>query len=245
MQQIPAMMREINVAIAKLVKMGFDYAVIATDHGFMLRPQHAAGDACPAPAGEWLVEKTRCYLGTGGSSTDPANFVIDRTRLGITGDFNQFVTPRAFQAYDGKTGYFHEGLSPQENFLPCLVVTLKTAEEDAATAPAVCLNYRGRTKVTTPRPILTLEWELEDLIAPREANFLIQAVSPAGEEIATVGLDDNVDPTIQRVTLPPGQATRFTLILKDGFTGAFTVKVLDPVTLAEYCTLNLETNFAY
>jgi molecular chaperone DnaJ len=24
-----------------------------------------------------------------------------------------------------------------------------------------------------------------------------------------------------------------------------TVKVLDPVTLAEYCTLNLETNFAY
>ncbi len=245
MQQIPAMMREINVAIAKLVKMGFDYAVIATDHGFMLRPQHGAGDACPAPAGDWLIEKTRCFLGTGGSSTDPANFVIDRTRLGITGEFNQFVTPRSFQAYDGKTGYFHEGLSPQENFLPCLVVTLKATDEASAGTTAVCLNYRGKTKVTTPRPIIGLEWEHEDLIAPREAHFLIQAVNPAGEEIATIGLDDNVDPTIQRVTLPPGQATRFTLMLKDGFTGPFTVKVLDPVTLAEYCTLNLETNFAY
>lgn len=245
MQQIPAMMREINVAIAKLVKMGFDYAVIATDHGFMLRPQHGAGDVCPAPAGEWLVEKTRCFLGTGGSSADPANFTIERTRLGIPGEFNQFVTPRAFQAYDGKTGYFHEGLSPQENFLPCLVVTLTAAAAAPVTAPAVCLNYRGRTKVTTPRPMIGLEWEQEDLIAPREANFLIQAVNAAGEEIATIGLDDNVDPTIQRVTLPPGQATRFTLILKDGFAGAFTVKVLDPVTLAEYCTLNLETNFTY
>jgi len=246
MQQIPAMMREINIAIAKLVRMGFDYAVIATDHGFMLRPQHGAGDGCPSPSGEWLIEKTRCFLGTGGSSSDPANFVINRTRLGIEGEFNQFVTPRALLAYDGKTGYFHEGLSPQENFLPCLVVTMQgSSNENLGTPPAVCLNYRGRTKVTTARPIIALEWEREDLITPRESSFLIQAVNAAGEEVATIGLDENVDPTIQRVTLPPGQVTRFTLILKDGFTGVFTVKVLDPASLVEYCSLTLETNFTY
>ena len=92
---------------------------------------------------------------------------------------------------------------------------------------------------------MTLEWKREDLLSASEVSLLIQAVDEKGEEIATIALDENVDPTTQRVTLPPGKTTRFTLIMKEKFEGTFTVKVLDPVTLAEYCTLNLETNFTY
>jgi hypothetical protein len=147
-----------------------------------------AGDACPKPAGDWLIEKTRCFLGTGGSFVDQSNFVIDRTKLSINGEFNQFVTPRALLAYDGRTGYFHEGLSPQENFLPCLVVNLNGLATENLGAPLVCISYRGRTQVTTPRPSLTLEWEQEDLINPREQSFLIQAVNSSNEEIATIQL---------------------------------------------------------
>jgi hypothetical protein len=55
MQQIPAMMREINVAIAKLVKIGFERVVIATDHGFMLRPQHGSW-RCMSQAGRRLAD---------------------------------------------------------------------------------------------------------------------------------------------------------------------------------------------
>lgn len=245
MQQIPAMMKDISQALAKLTKMGFDSAVIATDHGFMLKPIHGAGDACDKPAGTWLINKARCLLGTGGSSTDSANWVIDREKIGIEGEFMQYATPRAFHAYDGTTGYFHEGLSPQENFLPCIVVTLKQNRLAEMVIPEVFLNYRTRDTVTTPRPALTLEWKREDLISAEEVNLLVQAVDENGTEIATVALDENVDPTTQRVTLPPGKTTRFTLILREGFQGVFTVKVLDPGTLAEYHHLKLKTNFAY
>ncbi|MCX8513419.1 MAG: PglZ domain-containing protein [Chthoniobacteraceae bacterium] len=245
MQQIPGMMKDISQALSKLTKMGFDSAVIVTDHGFMLKPVHSAGDACEKPAGTWLINKARCLLGTGGSSTDPANWVIDRERLGIQGEFTQYATPRAFLAYDGTTGYFHEGLSPQENFLPCMIVTLQQTPGACSLAPEVFLSYRGRSEITTVRPALTLEWKREDLLSASEVSLLIQAVDEKGEEIATIALDENVDPTTQRVTLPPGKTTRFTLIMKEKFEGAFTVKVLDPGTLAEYHHLKLQTNFTY
>ncbi len=245
MQQIPGMMKDISQALAKLTKMGFERAVIVTDHGFMLKPLHGAGDACDKPAGTWLINKARCLLGTGGSSTDSANWVIDRERLGIQGEFAQYATPRALMAYDGATGYFHEGLSPQENFLPCLVVTLQQNSAGSSVAPEVFLNYRGRTEITTVRPALTLEWQREELFSASEVSFLIQAVDESGAEVATIALDENVDPTTQRVTLSPGKKTRFTLIMKDKFEGVFTVKVLDPGTLAEYHHLKLKTNLPY
>ena len=245
MQQLPAMMTDISKALAKLTQMGFETAVIVTDHGFMLKPQYGAGDGCTKPAGDWLVEKARCLLGTGGRQDDPANCVIDRAKLGIRGDFSQFVTPRAFLAYDGTTGYFHEGLSPQENLLPCMIVQLKVSVEPAAGLPQIYLNYRGKDTVTTRRPSITVDWKEEDLFAQKEISLLIQVVDPDGNEVAGLQIDDNVDPTTQRVILSPRKATKFGIILKDGFAGKFTVKALDGRTLLEYASLSLTTNFTY
>jgi hypothetical protein len=244
MQQLPAMMTDISKALAKLTQMGFETAVIVTDHGFMLKPQYGAGDGCTKPAGDWLIEKARCLLGTGGRQDDPANCVIDRAKLGIQGDFSQFVTPRAFLAYDGTTGYFHEGLSPQENLLPCMIVQLKVATEPSTGRPEIYLNYRGKNTVTTRRPSLTVDWK-EDLFDQQELSLLIQVVDTDGNEVAGLQIDENVDPTTQRVILSPRKATKFAIILKDGFAGRFTVKALDGRTLLEYASLSLTTNFTY
>jgi hypothetical protein len=246
MLQIPAMMREIGVAISKLARMGFDHVVIATDHGFMLRPVSGPGDACELPPGEWLVRKTRCVLGNGGNTSDPANFVIDRAKLGIEGDFNQFATPRAFLPYDGSTDYFHEGLSPQENFLPCLVINLATsAVARSGGTPDVFINTRGRTAVTTLCPSFSLEWRQEEFSLDGDKVFLIQVLDAAGAEVASLAMGDNVDHMTQRVTLQPGRPTKFGVVLKDGYAGEFTIKALDPETMAEYHSVKLTTNFAY
>lgn len=246
MLQIPAMMREIGVAISKLARMGFDHVVIATDHGFMLRPVSGPGDACKAPPGEWLVRKTRCLLGNGGNASDPANFVIDRAKLGIEGDFNQYATPRAFLPYDGSTDYFHEGLSPQENFLPCLIINLSTSPAArTGAAPDIYINTRGRTAVTTLCPSFSLEWRQEELGLDGDKVFLIQVLDAAGVEMTSLAMGDNVDHMTQRVTLQPGKPTKFGVVLRDDFTGEFTIKALDPETMAEYHSVKLTTNFTY
>ena len=38
-----------------LAEMGFDAAVVATDHGFILLHEQGAGNVAPKPAGNWLV----------------------------------------------------------------------------------------------------------------------------------------------------------------------------------------------
>jgi hypothetical protein len=63
LQIIPKLIRQIIKAISKLEALGFQKAVIATDHGFILVHDQEAGHVVPKPAGEWLVEKCRCLLG--------------------------------------------------------------------------------------------------------------------------------------------------------------------------------------
>ena len=53
-------MRQIIRGLTKVAELGFDRAVIATDHGFVLFHEQGAGNVAPRPSGTWLVEKARC-----------------------------------------------------------------------------------------------------------------------------------------------------------------------------------------
>src|SRR5262249_23485269 len=67
-QLIPRILQEIVAGVQKLNNFGFDEAVIATDHGFVLLHGQAAGDTLPKPAGDWLKVKDRSLLGSGSVS---------------------------------------------------------------------------------------------------------------------------------------------------------------------------------
>ena len=74
LELIPTLVRQIIRGLNKLADLGFEQAVIATDHGFILVHEQIAGNLAPRPAGTWLVEKTRCMLGQG--TADSANLVM-------------------------------------------------------------------------------------------------------------------------------------------------------------------------
>lgn len=52
-----------------------------------------------------------------------------------------------------------------------------------------------------------------------------------------------MNPATRTVTLMPGQRKPIALRMEPDFEGKFTVKALDPTTLAGYSTLNLETDY--
>ena len=58
---IPRILQEIVAGIAKLKRLKFEEAIIATDHGFVLLHSQAAGDTLPKPSGDWIKVKDRSF----------------------------------------------------------------------------------------------------------------------------------------------------------------------------------------
>jgi len=65
-RMLPRIMQKLIAGIGKLRKLGFDRAVMATDHGFILLDERAIGDVVTKPSGDWIVVKDRCLLGKEG-----------------------------------------------------------------------------------------------------------------------------------------------------------------------------------
>ncbi len=53
----------------------------------------------------------------------------------------------------------------------------------------------------------------------------------------------DVNPATRTVTLMPGQRKQIALRMDEEFEGKFTVKALNPTTLASYTALELETDY--
>ena len=57
---IPSVLRQLIKGIARVEAAGFQKVVVATDHGFILVHEQEAGNVAPKPAGDWVVQKSRC-----------------------------------------------------------------------------------------------------------------------------------------------------------------------------------------
>ena len=118
--------RQVQAAMARLRTLGFDEAIVLTDHGFFLNTALEAGDVCAKPPGVWPVNAhDRMLFGAG--NADAANFVTSASALGIRGDINQVASPKAMVAYSAGAVYFHGGVSLQEALVPVLSVRFKPA----------------------------------------------------------------------------------------------------------------------
>jgi hypothetical protein len=232
----------IRVAVHKLVAMGFDDVIIATDHGFVLNAPSQAGDVCEKPQGDWINLHERSLLGRG--IADTANFVLPTERVGVRGDFEHLAGPRGLVPYRDGMLYFHGGASLQEAVLPVITLRLKTKEPDYW-QPTVTISYRsGAKRITTRLPVVEVMLECNYLFTQgTDFEILLEAHDKNGSIVGEAKSGGPVNPATRTISLRPGERVQVSMIMHTEFEGRFTVVALNPTTLAVYHKLSLETDY--
>jgi hypothetical protein len=241
---IPGILKLIRVALHKLRGMGFKEAVIATDHGFFLNAQAEAGDVCKKPSGVWPVNAhDRMMLGDGAG--DGHSLVVASEKLGIRGDFAQAALPRSMAPYRAGHQYFHGGASLTEAVVPVLLARLDTAEQPKMAKVAIELSYKnGAKRITTRVPVIEVILVSEDMFSQgMSVEILLEAQDSKGNVVGEPRPGGEVNPATRTLSLSPMQRKQIALRMDPDFEGKFSVKALNPTTLASYCALNLETDY--
>lgn len=237
-------LKAIRVAIHRLKQAGFGDVVIATDHGFVLNAHAEAGDVCAKPAGVWTVVHDRALLGEG--EADAANFALAAEKVGIRGDFAKFGGPRSMAPYRKGLLYFHGGASLQEVVVPVITVRMKQGKQPQMAAAKVSLSYKnGAKRVTTRLPVVDLAVEGENMFSLGETfEILLEAHDKKGNIVGEAKRGGAVDAATGTVTVKPGGKVQVTIKMALEFEGKFILKALNPVTMAQYASLELETDYA-
>jgi hypothetical protein len=240
---IPGTLKLIRVALHKLRGMGFQEAVIATDHGFFLNAQAEAGDVCTKPQGKWLVNAhDRMMLGNG--TADGHSLVVSAEKLGIRGDFAQAACPRSMAPYRAGYHYFHGGLSLTEAVVPVLIARLDVSCKPLAKALEINLIYKkGAKKITTRLPVFEVLLSADLFSSGERVEILLEAQDSKGNVIGEPRPGTEVNPATRTVTLMSGQLKQVVLRMDPDFEGKFSVKALNPTTLAVFSKINLETDY--
>ncbi len=241
---IPATLKLVRVALHKLRGLGFKDAIIVTDHGFFLNAQADAGDVCVKPQGKWPVNAhDRMLLGTG--TADAHSLVVSADKLGIRADGAQVALPRSMAPYRGGHLYFHGGASLAEAIVPVIVARLDVGEQPSIARSTVELSYRnGATRITTRVPVIEVSLTSDDMFSQGvTVELLLEAQDSKGRVVGEPRPSAEVNPATGTITLLPGQRKQIALGMDREFEGKFTVKALNPTTLASHSTLILETDY--
>ena len=242
---MPKLLRQIIQGLTKVAELGFDHAVLATDHGFLLLHDQEPGSVVPKPPGAWIIQKPRCLLGEGEATSH--TLVFKAADMGIPGPARNYAVPKTLGAFSNGQVYYHEGLSLQECVVPCMTVELAPAEKPNRLVgiPRFLLNYKqGKTdKITTRRPVLDLSRSRELFPEVTDREFSIEAFDAAGQLVGAVAAGQTVNPATGCVRVRPGEAISVSLRMDDDFSGAFKVRVADPGTGASYTELSLRTDY--
>ncbi len=237
-------LKRIRVAIHKLKGMGFHEVVIATDHGFFLNPHTEAGDVCTKPNGDWLFVHDRLALGNGVS--DSANFILSASHLGMRGDFEKVAGPRSLVAYRAGELYFHGGISLQECIVP--VITIRLSKEQPRKEKArIKISYKTDAKHITSRfPVIDVEYEkkqMEMFVQENEIELLLEAHDKNSNVVGEAKAGGIVNPATGTITIKAGERLKVTLKMQEEYHGKFTVKAMNPSTLAIFDKLDLKTDY--
>jgi hypothetical protein len=244
---IPGTLKLIRVALHKLRGMGFKEAVIVTDHGFFLNAQAEAGDVCVKPQGNWPVNAhDRMMMGAGPG--DGHSLVVSADKVGIRGDFAQIAMPRSMAPYRLGHLYFHGGASLAEAVVPVLVARLDTGSHAELRKVVVELTYKnGAKRITTRLPVIEVMLVSEDMFSQTASlEVLLEAQDSKGNVVGEPRPGGDVNPATRTVTLMPGQRKQIALRMDDEFRGKFSVRVINPTTLAlasKGSELTLETDY--
>ena len=108
------------------------------------------------------------------------------------------------------------------------------------------LSYKnGVRKVTTRLPVVTLTVEGTDMFSlDSDFEILLEAHDRKGAIVGEAKPGGPVDAATGTVRLKPGGQEQVTVRMSMEFDGKFTLKALNPVTMAMYSSLELETDYA-
>ena len=245
LEVMPGLLRQIIQGLTKVADLGFERAVLATDHGFLFLHDQEAGNVVPKPPGNWLVQKSRCLLGEG--EANAPTLVFKAADMGIPGPVRNYAVPRTLGAFVQGELYYHEGLSLQECVVPCMTIELAPTEKPdrVIAVPRFSLTYKqGRTdKITTRRPVLDLARLPELFPEANDREFSIEAFDSSDKLVGAAAGGQTVNPATGCVRIKPGEVIPVSLKMDDDFTGSFKVRVLDPSTGAQYTELSLRTDY--
>ena len=76
-----------------------------------------------------------------------------------------------------------------------------------------------------------------------ELEILLEAQDKKGNVVGEAGTGGPANPATGTITLRGGEGVQVPLKMQLEFEGKFTVKALNPVTLATYATLDLQTDY--
>lgn len=241
---LPAVIRNLQLALNRLAGAGFNLAIITADHGFCWFHEANAGSSISKPVGEWVQVKERSLLGSGQNTADV--IVVDATHVGIRGDVAHYVAAKGLATFSKGVRYFHEGLSLQECVLPLMLVELRAASPTASAAPVrLVVTYRGASsgKVTTLRPSIEISYPETDLFGPVEVRFLLEGFDSTGKKIAEAAASPNVDAGTKEVAIAQAKAIKVPIKIEEGFEGEFELRAINRETAEIYATLKLATDF--
>jgi len=140
--------------------------------------------------------------------------------------------------------YFHGGASLQETVLPIITLRLRTKDPDYR-KPTIKISYRnGAKRITTRLPVVEVILEYYDLFTiETDFEILLEAHDKKNIVVGEAKAGGQVNPATGTLSLKPGERIQVTLKMHPEFEGNFTVKAMNPSTLATYCKLDLETDY--
>ncbi len=231
---------ELRGAATRLANLGFQTLVFAADHGHMILPEVAAGDALSAPAGEWLLKTRRSLLGRA-HSTAAGILRLPARDVGIVGSIEDYVTAMGFKTFNAGAGYFHEGLSLQECIVPAVVVRLQKAQPLGG-GEQIALTYSKDRFTTT---VISLKAKLVNAsLVSQSVDVRVEAYDGVGPKARMVGVAAECDARnadTGEITLQAGVETAVPLVIDSNFTGSrIEIRATDPRTGAIFAKLSLK-----
>jgi len=108
---------------------------------------------------------------------------------------------------------------------------------------AIELTYKnGAKRITTRLPVIEVVLIAVDMFSQGlSVDILLEAQDSKGNVVGEPRPGGDVNPATRTVTLLPGQRKQIALRMDDEFRGKFSIKALNPTTLATYSALALET----
>ena len=181
----------------------------------------------------------------GAGNEDSHNIVIATDKLGIRTDAPQAALPRTMAPYSSGHLYFHGGASLAEAIVPVIVARLDATAQPSVTRATVELSYRnGSTRITTYVPVIEVSLVSDDMFSQGvSVELLLEAQDAKGRVVGEPRPSADVNPATRTITLLPGQRKQIALGMDRQFEGKFSIKALNPTTLASFSTLTLETDY--
>ena len=147
--QIDGVLSHLRRGVRVLADHGIKTIVLVADHGHLFADEIGEDMKIEAPGGKVEDLHRRVWVGVGGTS-EPSYLRTPLASLGVDSEYD-LATPWTFAVFKSKGGgraYFHGGLSPQELFVP-VVVMRSAAKTSAPTTGIQWTLTPGTAKLTT------------------------------------------------------------------------------------------------